>query len=89
MVSMQFETKDKNGNKIICEVFATYHDDDSNKDFIIYTDKTLDENNKLKVYYSLYKKIDNNIRLIEITDVNDKKIGLRLIKELVNDLKSN
>ncbi len=89
MDSMQFETKDKNGNKIIYEVFATYHDDDSNKDFIIYTDRSLDENNKLKVYYSLYKKIDNNIKLIEITDVNDKKIGLQLIKELVNDLDSN
>lgn len=89
MDSMQFETEDKNGNKIIYEVFATYHDDDSNKDFIIYTDKSFDENNKLNVYYSLYKKIDNNIKLIEIVDINDKKIGLQLIKELANDYKSN
>lgn len=87
MRSMQFETKDKNGRNIVCEVIATYHDDDTNKDFIVYTDKTLDENKKLKVYYSLYKKVDNNIKLIDITEPGDKKIGLQLIKELINDIK--
>lgn len=86
MRSMQFEIKDKNGRKIICEVIATYHDDDTNKDFIVYTDKTLDENKKLKVYYSLYKQIDNKIKLINIIDNEDKKIGLQLIKEIINDL---
>ncbi len=54
--------KRKNGNKIIYEVFATYHDGNLNND-----------NNKLNAYYSLYKKINNNIKLIEITDINDKK----------------
>ena len=84
---MQFDTKDKNGNKITCEVIATYHDDETNKDYIVYTDKTLDENKKLKIYYSLYKQIDNNIKLIDITDINDKKIGLKLIEELINDIR--
>ncbi len=87
MRSMQFDTKDKNGNKITCEVIATYHDDETNKDYIVYTDKTLDENKKLKIYYSLYKQIDNNIKLIDITDINDKKIGLKLIEELINDIR--
>ncbi len=86
MESMQFETKDKNGEKIVCEVIATYHDDNTNKDFIVYTDKTLDENKILKVYYSLYKQIDNNIKLIDIIDSEDKKIGLQLIKEIINDI---
>ena len=85
MESMQFETIDKKGNKIICEVIATYHDDDSNKDFIVYTDKTFDENKQLKVYYSLYEKVDNNIKLIDITDSKDKKIGLELVKELISN----
>ena len=87
MNELKFETQDKNGNKIICDVIATYHDDNTNKDFIVYTDRTLDENNKLKLYYSLYKKEGNNIRLIDITDINDKKVGLELIKELINDIR--
>lgn len=83
---MQFEIIDKKGKKIICEVIATYHDDDTNKDFIVYTDKTLDENKKLKVYYSLYKKIDNSIKLIDITSNDDKKIGLQLVKEIIDSI---
>lgn len=87
MNELKFETQDKNGNRLICDVIATYHDDNTNKDFIVYTDKTLDENNKLKLYYSLYKKEGNNIKLIDITDINDKKIGLELIKQLINDIR--
>lgn len=85
MEKLQFRIN--NGNKeIVCDVIATYHDDDTNKDFIVYTDRTLNENHKLKLYYSLYKKIDNNIKLIDIIDIEDKKIGLQLIQEIVKDL---
>lgn len=89
MERMQFEITNTIGIKTICEVIATYHDDNSNKDFIVYTDKTFDENKKLNLYYSLYENQDSNIKLIDITDSEDKKVGLELIKELINDLKSN
>ncbi len=87
MDSMQFEVTKKDGKKVICEVIATYHDDVTNKDFIVYTDKTFDENKKLKIYYSLYEKVHNAIKLIDITDINDKKIGLELIKEIISEIK--
>ena len=86
MKSMQFAIEDKNGRKIICEVIATYHDDDTNKDYIVYTDKTLDENKKLKVYYGLYKKVDNGIQLQEAKTPEEKSIGLQIIKEILNDI---
>lgn len=88
MESMQFEITNNNGKKIVCEVIATYHDDNSNKDFIVYTDKSFDDNKKLNLYYSLYEKQNNSIKLIDITNAEDKKIGLEIIKELVNDIKS-
>ena len=88
MESMQFEITNSEGKKIICETIATYHDDNTNKDFIVYTDGSLNEEKKLKLYYSLYKMHDNGVELIEITDKEDKKIGLELIKELITDLKS-
>ena len=85
MEKLQFRIN--NGNKeIVCDVIATYHDDVTNIDFIVFTDRTLIENHKLKLYYSLYKKIDNNIKLIDIIDIEDKKIGLQLIQEIVKDL---
>ena len=88
MESMQFEITSNEGKKVVCEVIATYHDDNSNKDFIVYTDKSFDDNKKLNLYYSLYKKQNNSIKLIDITNAEDKKIGLEIIKELVNDIKS-
>ena len=86
MESMQFEVTKKDGKKVVCDVIATYHDDDTNKDFIVYTDRTLNEERKLNLYYSLYENHGNNIKLIDIVDIEDKKIGLELIKELVNDI---
>ena len=86
MERMEFTTKDKLGNEIVCEVIATYHDDDTNKDYIVYTDKTLDENKKLKVYYGLYEKVGKGIKLKEAKTPEEKSIGLQIIKEILNDL---
>ena len=86
MERMEFTTKDKFGNEIVCEVIATYHDDDTNKDYIVYTDKTLDENKKLKVYYGLYEKVGKGIKLKEAKTPEEKSIGLQIIKEILNDL---
>ena len=76
-----------NGIETIYEVIATYHDDDSNKDFIVYTDRTLTSDNKLKLYYSLYESANNGIKLISIESLEDKKIGLQLVQEILKDLK--
>lgn len=76
--------KDNKDNKeTICYTVATYHDDESNKDFIIYTDNTYNEKKELNIYYSLYKIIDNNIKLMEIKNNNDRKLALELIKEII------
>ena len=75
MERLQFE-KIENNKKILCEVIATYHE---------YTDKKF-TNNKLNIYYSLYKIVNNKIILIDIKDNEDKKIGLELIKELIKEI---
>lgn len=76
-----------NGKETICEVIATYHDDNTKKDFIVYTDKVLNSDNKLKLYYSLYENVDNGIKLINVESSEDKKIGLRLIQEILKDIR--
>ena len=86
MESMQFEITTKEGKKRVCDVIATYHDDEVNKDFIVYTDNTYDSSNKLNIFYSLYEKKDGKIKLINISEAKDKKIGLELIKELLKEI---
>ena len=76
-----------NGNeKTIYEILATYHDDETNKDYIVYRDKTLTKDNKLKIYYSLYEKINDGIKLININS-KEEEIGLSLIKSIIEDIK--
>ena len=89
MERMQFERIDNDGKKVTYEVIATYHNDDDNKDYIIYTDNTFDENKKLKVYYALYEMIDDNIKIIEAKTNEEKKVGLELIKTIIEELKNN
>lgn len=77
----------KDNKEITFYVMATYHDDNMNKNFIIYTDNTYNKENNLNIYYSLYEIINNNIKLIPIKNNQERKICLELIKELVKKIK--
>lgn len=70
-------------NDMICSVIATYHDDETGKDYMVYTDGTKDVNDKLKIYYSLYQEVDNQIKLINITSKEDESVCLEMLKELL------
>lgn len=70
------------GNIITYEVMLTYHDDETNKDYVVYTDKSYNELGKLNLFYSLYKLEDGKIKLLETNDIQDQKVGLELIKEM-------
>ena len=83
MERLTFTVKDKNGKEFTLEGIATYHDNDLNKDFIVYTDMTYDDEGKLRVYFSLYKKVNDKIELIDITTAEEKKIGLQLVRDIV------
>ena len=87
MKKIEFIKIDQNGKEVKCEVIATYHHKANNKNYMIYTDNTYDENNKLRVYYSLYELVGDKIKFLETEDYEDKKIGLELVKELLIDLK--
>lgn len=84
MQDLSFVATNKNGKKVKYQTIATYQDEKQNKNFIIYTDKTYDATGKLKIYYSLFETVNNKMKLIEITTNEDKKIALKIIKEVIN-----
>ena len=73
-----------NGKEKTYEVMLTYHHDDNGKDYVVYTDKSFNEEGKLNIFYSLYRVDHDRIKLLETSDLEDKKIGLELIKEIGN-----
>lgn len=65
---------------VTCDIVATYHDKDTCKDFVIYTDKK-------KLYSSLYEMTDNKkIKLKSIVDLRDKLIAKELVKQFANEI---
>lgn len=49
----------EDGTKIEYDVILTFHNDNNNKDYIVYTDNNYDLENKLKIYASIYDSFDN------------------------------
>lgn len=43
-----------NGIKKEFDVILTFKNEDNQKDYIVYTDNSIDENNKLRIYASIY-----------------------------------
>ena len=50
---MKFKVIDENGKEIECEVLFTFESDETNKNYIVYTDNTTDEGGNTKVYASI------------------------------------
>ena len=44
---------DENGK--VYDVILTFHNDNTNKDYIVYTNNELDDEDKLKIYSSIYE----------------------------------
>ena len=89
MEQLQFRITDKNGKSKNCYTIATYHHDENNKDYIVYTDNSFDKNGRKNLCYSLYKKDGNNITLIDNLTKEDKQIGLQLVDGILKCLKDN
>ena len=61
------------------EVIATYSDEKSNKEFVVFTDNSY-TNNNLNIYYGLYDKDTKQVKGID--DPNDEAF----IKDEINKL---
>ena len=76
------------GSIINCDTLATYHHDENNKDYVVYTDWSTTEEDNLRLYYSLYEIVNNNIKLIDITDLEDQEIGMQLVQAIIKKANS-
>lgn len=66
----------------LCSIIATYHDDATEKDYIIYTDETKDSDGRLNVYYGYYHLENDKLVVEKITDKADEEIALAVIEEV-------
>lgn len=79
---MTFKVMNEEGKEIECEVLFTFESDETHKNYIAYTDNTLDENGNTKVYASIY---DPNKETTELQPIETEK-EWKIIETILNEL---
>ena len=79
---MAFKILGEDGKEIECEVLFTFESDETKKNYIVYTDNTLDEQGNTKVYASIYNPNEENTNLIPIETEKEWKIIETILDEL-------
>ena len=73
------------GKEIKCEILFTYEDEKSKKNYIAYTDNTLDEAGNTKVYASIYNPLEENPVLLPIETDEEWKLIEGILTSLSNE----
>ena len=77
-----FTVIDEKGQKIMCEVLFTIESDATKKNYIVYTDNSLDENGDVKVYASIYTPDQEPADLIPIETEREWKIIVTILESV-------
>ena len=70
-------------NNITYEVVATVRDEDTNKDYVVYTDKHIDKNVGIRLYCDQYYEENGEIIPVKITSEEDKEVAKDVINEIM------
>ena len=87
--TMTFKVINDEGKEIECEVLFTFESDETKKNYIVYTDNTLDEEGNTKVYASIYNPDQDETKLLPIETEKEWKIIETILEELQNETAKN
>lgn len=86
---MTFKVINDEGKEVECEVLFTFESDETKKNYIVYTDNTLDEEGNTKVYASIYNPDEDETKLLPIETEKEWKIIETILDELQNEIQGN
>lgn len=84
---MTFKVLNDQGQEVECEALFTFESDETKKNYIVYTDNSLDEEGNTKVYASIYNPNEDETKLLPIETEKEWKIIETILEELQNDNK--
>ncbi len=83
-----FSMLDENGNEVVYDVLFTFESDETNKNYIVYTDNKKDPNTgNIEVYASIYYPDDKNGRLEAIETEKEWKVIETILNTLQEEVK--
>lgn len=84
-----FKVIDKEGKEIEFEILFTFESDETNKNYMVYTDNTKDENGNTKVYASVFKPDAEPLELLPVETEREWKIIETIITSITEENKKD
>lgn len=84
-----FKIIDKDGKKIEFEILFTFESDETNKNYMVYTDNTTDEEGNTKVYASVFNPNAEPLELLPVETEREWKVIETIITSIEEENKKN
>lgn len=82
---MTFKVVNDEGKEVECEVLFTFESEETKKNYIVYTDNTIDEEGNTKVYASIYNPNEAETKLLPIETDKEWKIIETILEEIQSE----
>lgn len=86
---MIFRMIDEKGKIKECEVLFTFENDETGKNYIVYTDYSEDSEGNMRVFASIYTPGDDRSQLLPIETAEEWKIIETILSELQNEVRES
>lgn len=84
---MTFMAANAEGKQVECEVLFTFESEETNKNYIIYTDNTSDEAGNIRVYASVYNPDEESSELLPVETEKEWKVIETILQEIQDHVK--
>ena len=84
----KFTVLDENGKQVVCEPLFTFESEETKKQYVVYTDNSLDESGNVRVFASIYKIGKKGGELLPIKTEQEWKVIETILETIQQDAKS-
>ena len=86
---MTFTVTDENGREIVCDALCTFDSDETGKSYILYTDRSTDEQGRQRVYASIYNSDAQSTEFLPIETEQEWQMIETVLEELTAEFSSD
>ena len=83
-----FSMLDENGNEVVYDVLFTFENDETHKNYIVYTDNERDASGNIEVYDSIYYPDDPHSKLEAIETEKEWKVIETILDTLQEEVRN-
>ncbi len=84
-----FKVVDSDGKEITCEILFTFESEETNKNYMVYTDNSKDEDGNTRVYASIYDPNSETKELLPIETDREWKVVETVLNSIQEEVADN